>query len=442
MSITFFTWFAFVAAFLLIVLLHEAGHFIVARLLGIEVEEFGIGLPPRVLRFWRSRGWLRVGRYRLEIPPNTDLLFDVRQALGQLVITRIRREGEGWHLLAILQPDEKDVTEIAEPRPRGDEWELIAPLNEVHLGTEYTLNALPLGGFVRLSGENDPSIPRGFATASPWKRLAVLVAGATMNLILGVLVYTLVFAQSGIPAPEVYIEEVMPNSPAAQSGLQVGDRIMRINGQEVETTADARNLIYANLDRPVEIVVERGGALLHLSAIPSSQRAEQGALGILMRQPTRRISAPTALVFGTIATGYSIYRLATLPSAWLRGQLDAEEARLIGLRGIFDVFSQAVEKDVTEGAFSPASPSESLPPPSRTLLLIASLTITIGIFNLLPVPALDGGRMLFAFSEILMQRRIPPELEGKIHWAGFVLLLMLMIYINLMDFINPIQLQP
>jgi regulator of sigma E protease len=444
MSVNLLIWFAFIGAFLVIVLLHEAGHFILARLSGIEVEEFGIGFPPRVLRFWRSRGWLRVGRYRVEVPPNTDLPFNVRQALGKQVLVRMRREGETWHLLTIREPDSENVIESAAPRPQeGDQWELIAPLHEAHLGTEYTLNALPLGGFVRLAGENDPTIPGSFAAASPWKRLGVLAAGGMMNLILGVLVYTLIFLQSGIPLPQVYIEEVMPNSPAAQSGLQVGDRIVRINGQEIKSTTDARNLIYANLDRPVEIVVDRGGTLITLSAIPGSQRAEQGALGILMRQPTTRISTAEALLFGTAATGYFIYRMATLPSLWIQGQVSASEARPVGIRGIFDIFSQAVEKDVAEGAFSaPASPGESLPPPSYTLSLIAALTISIGLFNLLPIPALDGGRMLFAISEIVLRRRVPPELESKIHLAGFLLLLIFIAYINLMDFINPIQLQP
>ncbi len=444
MDVSFLTWFAFIGAFLVIVLLHEAGHFLVARLSGIEVEEFGIGLPPRVLRFWRSRGWLRVGRYRVEVPPNTDLPFDVRQALGKQVLVRMRRQGETWHLLTIRQPDQESVIESADPRPKeGDQWELVGPLGEAHLGTEYTLNLLPLGGFVRLAGENDPTVPGSFAAASPWKRLGVLVAGGMMNLILGVLVYTLIFIQSGIPLPQVYIEEVMPNSPAAQSGLQVGDRIVRINGQEIKSTTDARNLIYANLDRPVEILVERGGTLILLSAIPGSQRAEQGALGILMRQPAGRISTAEALLYGSVATGHFIYRMATLPSLWIQGQVTASEARPVGIRGIFDIFSQAVERDVTDGAFSaPASPAESLPPPSYTLSLIAALTISIGLFNLLPIPALDGGRMLFALSEIVLRRRIPPELESKIHLAGFLILLIFIAYINLMDFINPIQLQP
>ncbi len=444
MSISLLVWFAFIGAFLMIVLLHEAGHFIIARLSGIEVEEFGIGLPPRLLRFWRSRGWLRVGRYRVEIPPNTDLPFDVRQVLGKQVLVRMRREGETWHLLTIRQPDPENVIESAEPYPwQGDQWELVAPLYEAHLGTEYTLNIFPLGGFVRLAGENDPNVPGSFAAASPWKRLGVLVAGGMMNLILGVLVYTLIFVQSGIPLPQVYIEEVMPNSPAAQSGLQVGDRIIRIHGQEVKSTTDARNLIYANLDQPVEILVDRGGTLISLSAIPGSQRAEQGALGILMRQPTKRISTGEALLYGTAATGYFIYRMATLPSLWIQGQVTASEVRPIGIRGIFDVFSQAVERDVVDGAFSaPISPVESLPPPSYTLSLIAALTISIGLFNLLPIPALDGGRMLFALSEIVLRRRIPPELESKIHLVGFLVLLIFIAYINLMDFINPIQLQP
>ncbi len=444
MSIGLITWIAFIGAFLLIVLLHEGGHFIAARLSGIEVEEFGIGLPPRLWRFWRSRGWLQIGKHRLEIPPNTDLPFDPQATVGQRVNAIARRKGEQWILVRIVQLSEDEpIPENPEPQPLEDGlWKIIGTLQEAHPGTEYTLNALPLGGFVRPRGENNPSIPGGLAAASPWRRLFVLSAGAFMNLVLGVLVYALIVSRSGIPQPIVYIEEVMPASPAAQSGLLAGDRLVSINGQPIQNMAQARSVIYANLDRPVEIVIERNGQTLRLSAVPSSQRGEQGALGILMRQPFARPSSwITALSYGARATGAYIRQMLTLPALWLRGQISAEEGRLIGLRGIFDFFSQAVEIDVTQQTTpTPPSPTEeTLPPPSRTLALIASLTITIGLFNLFPIPALDGGRILFVLAEIISRRRVPPELENKIHLVGLALLLLLMFYVNLMDFINPVR---
>ncbi len=444
MSIGLITWIAFIGAFLLIILLHEGGHFVAARLSGVEIEEFGIGLPPRVWRFWRSRGWLLIGKQRLEIPPNTDLPFDPQTTVGEMVSAMTHRKGERWVLVRIARlSEDEQILESTEPQAvENGLWKISGVLREAHPGTEYTLNMLPLGGFVRPRGENNPSIPGGLAAASPWKRLFVLSAGAFMNLILGVLVYALIVSRSGIPQPIVYIEEVMSASPAAQSGLLAGDRLVSINGQPIQNMAQARSVIYANLDRPVEIVVERNGQTLRLSVVPSSQRGEQGALGILMRQPFARSSSwLTALSYGAQATGAYIRQLLTLPALWLRGQISAEEGRLIGLRGVFDFFSQAVEIDVAQQTVPtpPSSTEEPLPPPSRTLALIASLTITIGLFNLFPIPALDGGRILFVLAEIISRRRVPPELENKIHLVGLALLLLLMFYVNLMDFINPIR---
>lgn len=446
MSIPLLTWLAFIGAFALIVLLHEGGHFFVARLVGIEIEEFGFGLPPRLLRLWRSRGWLRVGGKRLEIPPNFNLPFDPQAAIGHMVIALASPQGERWVLKQITLPEDQDEAafhERGERQSENGDWKIVEVLHEIHLGTEYTLNWLPLGGFVRPKGENNPNIPGGLAAATPGKRLAVLFAGPLMNLLLGVLVYSLIFMQSGIPRPEVYIKEVAPDSPALAAGLQVGDRLAFINGQKIETTTQARRIIYAQLDQPVQIIVERQGQQLTLTAVPSSARPpEQGALGILMTQPyARPASWFHALPYATRATYAYIRQFLTLPALWLRGQLSAEEGRLIGLRGIFDFFSQAVERDVTQSQSAPTTPGSTapLPPPSYTLALIASLTITIGLFNIFPIPALDGGRILFVLAEVAFRRRIPPELETKIHAIGFALLLLLMIYVNLMDFINPIQ---
>lgn len=442
MSLDLITWIAFIGAFLLIILLHEGGHFVAARLLGIEIEEFGIGLPPRLWRFWRSRGWLRVGAHRLEVLPNADFPFDLQSMIGKTVIAIARRAGEQWVLTRIAHPaTEEALPESVHPLDgEGDQWQIIAPLHEAHPGTEYTLNALPLGGFVRPRGENNPNIPGGLAAAPPWKRLIVLSAGAFMNLVLGVLVYSLIFMRSGIPQPVVYIEEVAANSPAARSGIQPGDRLVSINGQTIESTGEARSLVYANLDRPIEIVLERDGTTVRLSAVPSSARGDQGALGILMYQPYSRPSSwLVALGYGVAATEAYVRQILTLPALWLRGQISTEEGRLIGLRGIFDFFSQAVETDVTQQAFSPTEQSQKLPPPSRTMALIAGLTITIGLFNLFPFPALDGGRLLFVLAELGLRRRVPPELENKIHLVGLAFLLLLMIYVNLMDFIRPIQ---
>ena len=366
MNITLLSALIFVGVFAAVVLIHEFGHFVVARLLNVDVEEFGIGIPPRILTLFH--------------------------------------------------------------------WK----------GTAFTLNWLPLGGFVRPKGENDPSVEGGLAASSPWVRLGVLFAGPVMNLLAGVLVINIILMQVGIQdySYEV-VHQVTPGSPAEQAGLQVDDIILAVDGENITSDSHFRSLIKAHLDQPMKITVQRGNKTLDLTATPlSSRSAEEGALGI----------APGPLVipnesfiqtipYSVNITYLQIRQLLSLPAMMLRGDLPSDEGRFIGLKGIYDLFGQAVSRDVEtrEEAASAPPGTNPAPPTNITLQVIASLTITLGIFNLLPFPALDGGRIIFILPELILRRRVPPEFENLVHAVGFALLLLLMFYINAMDFIDPVH---
>lgn len=366
MNITLLSALIFVGVFAAVVLIHEFGHFVAARLLKVDVEEFGIGLPPRALKLFNWRG------------------------------------------------------------------------------TDFTLNWLPLGGFVRPKGENDPNIPGGLAAASPWVRLGVLFAGPVMNLLAGVLVNSILFAQMGVPDMDrVMLYEVTPGSPAAQAGLQADDLILAVDGQPVTGDDEFRSLIQAHLDQPMQITVQRGEETLVLSATPSSERTpDEGALGILPGPPmVKANNFFQAIPFGTMYTYAQVRQIISLPVMLVRNQLSPEEGRFIGLKGIYDLFGQAVSRDMESRESVPPATGEEAPiePTNFTLQIIASLTLTLGIFNLLPFPALDGGRILFVLPELILRRRVPPEFENVVHAVGFALLLAFMIYINAMDFIKPVQ---
>jgi len=206
MNLSILSAFIFIAVFAGVVFIHEFGHFIVARLLKVEVEEFGFGLPPRMLTLFHYKG------------------------------------------------------------------------------TEFTLNWLPIGGFVRPKGENDPNVAGGLAAANPWTRLAVLLAGPTMNLLLGVAVFSLLFFQMGVPDfTKVQIGDVVTASPAAQAGLQVNDVIVSAAGVAIHDSTQLHDIIYANLDKPVQFTLRRGSQTINLTATPDSKRPQgQGALGISM----------------------------------------------------------------------------------------------------------------------------------------------------------------
>ena len=354
----------FLVVFAAVVFVHELGHFAVSRILGVEVDEFGFGLPPRLVTLFR--------------------------------------------------------------------WK----------GTEFTLNWLPIGGFVRPRGENDPTIKGGLAAASPWTRLAVLFAGPTMNLLLGVAVFSLLFSNIGVPDyRQVQIGDVLSGSPAAQAGIQINDIVIMANGVAVNDPGQLHDIIYASLDHPIEIQLRRGTQTVTVTATPSSTRpVDQGALGISMGPAlVRSPSVAKSLQYGAIAVSAQTRLLILLPAQLLRGQLSPEESRLIGLKGIYDLFGQAVSRDIESRETPPASSgaASSETPTYFTLQLIGILTISLGVLNLFPFPALDGGRILFVLPELVLRRRIPPEWENRLNAAGMIVLLGLMAYVNIMDFINP-----
>ncbi len=312
-------------------------------------------------------------------------------------------------------------------------------------GTEFTIHALPLGGFVRPKGENDPNIPGGLASANPWKRLVVLFAGPLMNLITAVIVFSLLIAVEGMPVPgSIKIDSVSENSPAQQADIQSGDILLAINGQSVTEVQAAIAIIQENLDQPVELLIERNGEEITIVATPlSSRKKSEGALGVGLGYPTRPATFVESITGGATITGLQAATIAYLPVALIRGVIAPEDARFIGFKGIFDMFDVAVEEDVSsrqEVTSAETDGAASAPRPTNwTLNLIGILSISLGVMNLFPIPALDGGRILFTLPEILFRKRIPTEWENTVNGIAMLLLISLMLFVNVMDFVNPAQ---
>jgi regulator of sigma E protease len=350
------------------IFVHELGHFIAARWAGIEVEEFGLGLPS----------------YKLAT------LF---------------------------------------------KWQ----------GTEFTIHALLLGGFIRPKGENDPNVPGGLAAANPWKRLVVLFAGPLMNLLTAIVVFSFLIAFEGVPVPgSIKIDAVTQNSPAEQAGMQAGDVVLTINGQSVTEIDPAISIIQANLDKPVELLVNRNGEDIMLTATPLSSRPKsEGALGVGLAYPTRPATFVESISGGFTVTGIQAVTIVYLPVALIQGVIAPKDARFIGFKGIFDMFDVAVNEDVSTRqkiATTPPSANTSAPQPTNwTLNLIGVLSISLGVMNLFPIPALDGGRILFTLPEILFRKRIPAQWENAVNGVAMLLLIGLMLFVNVMDFVNPVN---
>lgn len=430
------------------IFLHELGHYLAARLFKIEVEEFGFGIPPRLWRFWRAPGSFKVGTHSIQIPANFDLPVDVTELEHRPVDLVLERKAESLTLKAMtLSVAEADRYVLAHPTltPGSDgNLRLSGMARDLRPGTEFTFNWLPLGGFVRPKGEGDPDVPGGLAAANPWKRLVVLFAGPAMNLLTAVFVTTIIIAQMGVAVPgKVLIEDVTPDSPAQVAGIQPKDVIVSIAGKPVTSMDEARTMIRASLDQPLEMTFERDGQLVTLTATPLSSRSpEQGALGVGLSYPRREATLLEAASGGFTYTGIQALTILYTPIGLIQGAIAPEEARLVGLKGIYDFFGQAVERDtesrqVVAESSSGAPAASSSQPTNYVLSLVAMLSISLGVMNLLPIPALDGGRILFTLPEIIFCRRIPPRLENVINGVAFLLLIGLMLFVNLLDFINP-----
>jgi regulator of sigma E protease len=356
-----------------LMLIHELGHFVVAKKAGIRVEEFGLGLPPRAAHLFK---------------------------LGE---------------------------------------------------TEYTLNWLPIGAFVRMTGEENPEDPRSFAAQPKRWRLATLAAGPLMNFLGGFVILTLAYLFFATQPTEFRyrINQVMAGSPAEQIGLQPDDAILAVNGvdmiQKLEPASGVqpdvgalRRQVRQFIGQPIEIVVLRAGEpeqIVRLSGrLPPDANAEAplGVSLIIEVTKSERVAytLPEALLAAGLEVGGAIAALVQLPVRLVNQTLALEQLRPISVVGITNIGVELIDSSVTE--------SQGLMP---FLRFAAVVSIAIALTNLLPLPALDGGRILFILIEALRGRRVDPRREQWVHAVGFAFLLALSVVVIIMDIVNPVSIR-
>ena len=345
----------FIFFFGFLIFIHELGHMLVAKAVGIEVEEFGFGYPPKLAKLFT--------------------------------------------------------------------WK----------GTEFTLNWIPFGGFVRLKGEHESvDEPGGLLNAPKWKRFLVLIAGATMNFIFGIILLIVMFSVAGgQDTSKVMVAEVAPNSPAQAAGLEVGDVITRVGDYDIASFEDISAATSKYLDIPVELTYERNGISNTVELTPRSNPPEnQGAMGVSITYPV--ISLP----FGeSVSQAFKTFWLQVkttllIPVNLIRGAISSADARIVGIKGIYDIFNNAAQMDQT----SPVATGF----PIYRLSVISMISIAVGITNLLPIPALDGGQILFLAIEAITRKRIPEKVALLINNLFFYALILLMVFITIQDFRNPV----
>lgn len=370
-----------IAMFLVMISLHELGHFAVAKWLNFKVDEFAVGMGPVIFK---------------------------------------RKKGE----------------------------------------TQYSVRALPLGGYCKFEGEDeaDNTDPRAFTNQKAWKRLLVLLAGGTVNVILGFMLFLIVVPMIS-PIRTNVVDTVVEHSHIEQAGIQSGDKIVEINGKHVSFYNDIALYTQSfTKDEEATIKVKRGNEKLDFTFRPTEQivNATYTDTGVQVdstingyttghfteysdelpkkdeligetQNTVRYIIGFTPQlkhinIFNVWGETYNETKFTVklvYQSFWqmITGKIGVEE--MSGPVGIVNEVNNAVNS----GKYSLLN----------VLNLVALLTINLGIFNLLPIPALDGGRILFVLLEMIRRKPIPPDKEGWVHMAGMALLLLFVLFISFHD---------
>ncbi len=349
---------AFILVLSVLVLVHELGHYLVAKFFKIKVEEFGFGFPPRVFG---------------------------------------KKVGE----------------------------------------TIYSINLLPIGGFVKLYGEDDAGggslkikdssiknedISRAFYARPLWQRMSVVVAGVVMNFLLAVVIISTLFATQGVAVPteNVLVNKVQENSPAQAAGLRENDEIVAVDGEGIKTSEEFVAFTADNLGEVVTLRVLRDGQEFDVDLTPRVDAPEgQGAIGVVISNiKLKKYSWIEAPYYGTLeALNFSkmiVVGLGTLVSDLVTtGQAPEGVAGPVGV-------AQLTGAVVQNGLVA-------------TLWFVALLSLNLAVLNILPIPALDGGRFFFQIIEFVTRKKVSPKYEGYAHAAGLVVLLSLMVLITVFD---------
>jgi len=290
-------------------------------------------------------------------------------------------------------------------------------------GVEYTLNAIPMGGFVRMLGEEDPTAPGSFASKSAWARIRTLAAGPVMNLLLAVVLFTVTAVMGQQTAVgRVLVTDVAAGSPAEAVGIRAGDLILDIAGQTVRNTAELVERTRAVLGQEVSLTLLRGSETLTVRLIPRTQPpAGEGAIGV-------QISMQEGWTTETVRRPIWEAPWQGLQDAWsaltltvdalvqlIRGTVSPRE--ITGPVGIFQVSGIVARSGL-----------------ANLIRFAAFISVNLSLMNLLPLPALDGGRIAFILLEKLRGgKRIAPQHEGLVHFIGLLLLMALMLLVSYFD---------
>ena len=283
-------------------------------------------------------------------------------------------------------------------------------------GVEYAIRALPIGGFVAMVGEDEDSEdPNAFHKKPAWQRFIIVIAGALMNLLIGIIIMVILTISTDRFGGTV-VAEFMDGATSSSTGLMVNDEIIEINGYNVHTANDLSYEIMRNGYEPVSVTVIRNGQEITISDVEFPQVSSQGvAFG---HMDFKIFEEPKG--FGVVCKNayYSCY--STVKMIW-----DSLFDLVSGRYGI-----EAVSGPIgVTGAITDAAKTSAY----SLFYIVVIISMNLGVFNLLPIPALDGGTLVFLLIEMIFKKPIPRKIENGLKLTGFALLMLLVIFVSFKD---------
>jgi len=291
--------------------------------------------------------------------------------------------------------------------------------------TIYSLNAIPLGGFTKMAGEEDPKVPGSLAGKRIGTRLLVLSAGSIMNIILPLLLFSIAFmVPHNLVMGEVLIEEVALNSPAARAGIEPGDTLLSFNQKPVHNIGDLQRYIELNLGKEATMFVQHSDSSTEsVQVVPRWRPPEgQGAIGITVRLTDATIvrQSEPAWRAAPLAVSACVETFVLFKNGILGMVTGTTPVQVAGPVGIAQITGE-----VAKGGIGPL------------LEFAAFLSINIALINIFPLPALDGGRIAFVLLERVRRgKRVSPKTEGLVHFIGFAALIAAFMVITYRDIIR------
>ncbi|ASN05700.1 RIP metalloprotease RseP [Virgibacillus necropolis] len=407
---------AFIFMFGLLVFIHELGHLIFAKRAGMLAREFAIGFGPKIFSFTKNEtvytirllpvgGYVRVAGEDpeiVELKPghHIGIEFNNEDKVNKIIVNNKSKHPNA----RVIEVERADL-----------DHDLVIEGYEIDEEERLRFNVDPKAFFIMDEKETQIApYDRQFASKSIGKRAMQLFAGPMMNFILAMFIFFILGLIQGVPTEQAQLAEIQPDSPAAEAGFQTGDEVVEVEGNSVSTWEEFTKIVRDNPEESLSMQVERGGEIVDVTVVPREIETQGGTIGqIGVVQATEKSFTNT--IQYTFTQTYDITKLIlTSLGKLVTGQFSID--MLSGPVGIYDATDTVVQTGFM-----------------NFLMWTAMLSINLGIVNLVPLPALDGGRLLFVGIEAVRGKPIDQQKEGIVHFIGFALLMLLMIVVTWND---------